>query len=283
METNKYGRVGRFNSDLAIERRRADTSCDGITYAKESTLIGEWERIRVLNEDAEEQIGRPRGRYDTLHIPRMGELDPMDMEDAADEVARELNSLCESNRILPYRVLVVGLGNRSLTPDAVGSRSASAIAPTLHIAKCDRAAFDALGCSEVAVVTPGVKAESGLNTADTVGGICERICPSLVIAIDSLAARSPKRLGTTLQFSDTGIHPGSGVGSHEAPIDEDLTGAPVIAIGVPTVIDSRLLVEGEGGEATENMLVCPKDIDALVNNASKIISDGISKAFGVMI
>ena len=282
MTKKNYGRVGRFNSDLAVERRRADTSAAGIEYSKQPSLIGSWERIRVLTEEGEDAIGRPRGRYDTLHIPSMGELDGVDLEDAAEEVSRELCSLCDANKISPYRILVVGLGNGELTPDAVGPRAAGRISPTLHLAKCDREAFEALGCSEIAVVTPNVKGKSGLCTADLIGGVCERICPSLVIAVDSLAARSPSRLGTTLQFSDTGIHPGSGVGSHEAAIDEDLTGAPVIAIGVPTVIDSRLLVEGEEGGATSNMLVCPKDIDTLVTNASKIISQGINQAFGLL-
>lgn len=281
MANSSYGRVGRFNSDLAVERRRADTSCEGIEYSKESSLIGEWERIRVLSEEAEDEIGRPRGRYDTLHIPKMGELDALDVEDAAEEVARELCDICDENGVPPYRVLVVGLGNENLTPDAVGPRSASGIEATLHIAKQDRKMFDALECSEIAVMSPGVRSQSGIGAADVIGGVCERICPSLVIAIDSLAARSPRRLGTTIQFSNTGIQPGSGIGIHEVAINEDLAGAPVIAIGVPTVIDSRLLVEGEPGGATANMLVCPKDIDTLVENAAKIISSGINKAFGV--
>ena len=283
MVKKNYGRVGRFNSDLAVERRRADLCSTGVEYVKEPSLIGSWEKIRVLNEEAEAEIGRPRGRYDTLHIPTMGELDAIDMEDAAEEVSKELCRLCDLDRITPYRILVVGLGNADLTPDAVGPRAAARCEPTLHIAKVDREAFEDLGCSEIAVLSPGTRGSSGVSAADVIGGVCERICPSLVIAIDSLAARSPSRLGTTLQFSDTGIHPGSGVGLHELAIDEDLTGAPVIAIGVPTVIDSKLLVEGEGGGATSGMLVCPKDIDTLVSNSARIISDGINRAFGVMI
>lgn len=279
---NNYGRGGRFNSDLAIERRRPDTNCPGIQYERGKSMVGEWERIRVSSEEAEAEIGRPRGRYDTLVIADMSSLDYVDIEDAADEVSRELCSLCDTNHISPYRVLVVGLGNGELTPDAVGPRSVARIEPTLHIAKDDREMFDSLGCSEIAVVAPGVCGTNGLDTADIIGGICERICPSLVIAIDSLAARSPKRLGTTIQFSDTGIHPGSGVGLHRSAIDECLTGTPVIAIGVPTVIDSRLLVEGEPGGPTANMMVCPKDIDTLITNSAKIISGGINRAFGII-
>lgn len=278
----KYGRFGRFNSDLAVERRRADISCPGIEYERYGCVVGEWEKIRVTSEEAEAEIGRPRGRYDTLVIADMASLDYVDIEDAADEVSKELLSLCDTNHISPHRVLVVGLGNADLTPDAVGPRCAARVAPTLQIAKEDKEMFEALGCSEIAVLNPGVRARNGLSSADIIGGVCERICPSLVIAIDSLAARSPKRLGTTIQFSDTGIHPGSGVGSHERAIDECLTGTPVIAIGVPTVIDSRLLVEGEPGGPTANMMVCPKDIDTLINNSARIISGGINMAFGII-
>ncbi|MBR2930741.1 MAG: GPR endopeptidase [Clostridia bacterium] len=282
MENKRYGRVGRFNSDLAMERRRADVLCPGIEYKKDEEIVGHWERIRVMSEDAEREIGRPKGSYDTLTLPPMGELDSVDIEDAEDAVSRELCKLCEKNRISPHRVLVIGLGNSELTPDAVGPRAASRIEPTMHIAKTDKEMFDALSCSEVAVIVPGVRGQGGIETADVVGGLAERICPSLVIAIDSLAARSPKRLGTTIQFCDTGIHPGSGVGSHERAIDEDLMGAPVISIGVPTVIDSKLLVEGEGEAPTSGMLVCPKDIDETVNVAAKIISGGINQAFGIL-
>ncbi|MBR7116369.1 MAG: GPR endopeptidase [Clostridia bacterium] len=282
MTKKSFGRIGRFNSDLATERRRADTACDGIYFLKERATIGEWERITVKNEEAEAEIGRPIGRYDTLNLPPLGELDCLDIEDAIDEVARELCMLTEINRATPYRILVVGLGNGDLTPDSIGTKCASLISPTLHISKEDPEAFDALRCSEIAVIAPGVKAENGISSADIIGGVAERIVPSLVIAIDSLAARSPKRLGTTLQFCDTGIHPGSGVGSHEKAIDEDLVGTTVIAIGVPTVIDSRLIVEGENDTGTTGMMVTPKDIDEISNVAAKIIAGGINQAFGLM-
>lgn len=278
----KYARSGKFNSDLACERRRVNPSATGITYQKDDSVIGEWERIVVLNEDGEREIGRPKGRYDTLALPKIAELDYIDVEDAIETVAEELISLCEKNRISPSRVLVVGLGNRELTPDSVGVRVAEKIQPTMHIARADRDMFEELKCSEIAVLVPGVKGTNGIDTADVVGGLAERICPSVVIAIDSLAARSPSRLGSTIQFCDTGIHPGSGVGSHERAIDEDLVGAPVISIGVPTVIDSKLMVEGDDGGLTENMLVCPKEIDTTVEVASRIIAGGINGAFGLI-
>ena len=282
MENKKYARSGKFNSDLAAERRRADTGCVGVEFVREGAIIGEWERIRISSEEGEAEIGRPKGRYDTLNLPPMCELDYVDIEDAIDAVSAELSRICELDRITPHRILVIGMGNRELTPDAVGAKCAELIEPTLHIAKSDKEMFSALKCSEIAVLTPGVRCSSGVDTADIAGGLAERICPTLVIAVDSLAARSPKRLGTTIQFCDTGILPGSGVGSHERAIDEDLMGAPVIAIGVPTVIDSRLLVEGESGPTESSMLVCPKDIDGIVGVAAKIIAGGINQAFGLI-
>ena len=279
---NSYERGSKFNSDLACERGRMKIT-GGASFKKEPATIGEWERIKILEEEGERCIGRPKGSYDTLHLPPFSEMDSIDQEDTADEVSDELIRMCKEKRIIPTRVLVIGLGNRNLTPDSIGPKSADGINPTMHIARADRAMFNELKCSEIAVVTPGVKGMNGIDTPDLVSGLAERICPTLVIAIDSLAARSPKRLGTTIQFSDTGIHPGSGVGFHEKAIDEDLMGAPVIAIGVPTVIDSKLLVEGEGGGLTSNMLVCPKEIDVTTDVAAKIISGGINRAFGLVL
>ena len=278
---SNYERGAKFNSDLACERGRARIT-EGVIFTKESATIGEWERITVTTSEGERSIGRPRGTYDTLHLPPLSEMDTIDIEDAIEEVSEELVKICREKRISPTRVLVVGLGNKNLTPDSVGPKSADGINPTMHIARKDKDMFDELKCSEIAVVSPGVKNSNGIDTPDLVAGLAERICPTLVIAIDSLAARSPKRLGSTIQFSDTGIHPGSGVGFHDKGIDEDLMGAPVIAIGVPTVIDSKLMVEGDGGGLTTNMHVCPKEIDITTDVAAKIISGGINQAFGLI-
>ena len=277
---NTYARGARFNSDLACERGRART-CEGLTFKKECATIGEWERIEVTSVEGERCIGRPVGCYDTLHLPPLSDMDTIDIEDTVEEVSRELINLCREKRIFPTRVLVIGLGNRNLTPDSIGPKTAELVNATMHISRADKAMFDELKCSEIAIIAPSVRNSNGIDTPDMVAGLAERICPTLVIAIDALAARSPKRLGSTIQFCDTGIHPGSGVGFHDKGIDEDLMGAPVIAIGVPTVIDSKLLVEGDGGGLTTNMLVCPKEIDITTDIAAKIISGAINQAFGL--
>ncbi len=271
----------RFNSDLATERRRADLALPGLSYKRTQVNIGEWERIRVSSPEAAESIGRPEGNYDTLNLPRLDTMDADALEDAVDEVARELCHICTEGKICPERILVAGLGNPALTPDAVGCEVLRHINPTLQISMTDGRMFDALECSEIALIAPGVSGTSGLDSADVIAGIADRICPDVIIAVDALAARSPKRLGTTLQICDTGIHPGSGVGSHKKAIDERMMGVPVIAIGVATVIDAMLSV-GEDETECQEMLVCPKDIDGIVKNAAKIIAGGINQAFGVM-
>lgn len=279
MESRKYD--GIYDSDLACERRRADTRVDGIEEEQFDAPIGELVRIRVTSEEGARSIGRPCGRYDTLTLPRIDTLDGEAIEDAKEAVARELCELMYENDVSPERLLVVGLGNPSLTPDAVGSLVADGVEPTMHIRRYDERMFQALDCSEIAVIKTGVVATSGIDAAEVVRGVTKSIRPDALIVIDALAARSPDRLGTTLQFCDTGIHPGSGVGAHRHAIDEGLMGVPVIAIGVPTVIDARLLVGGDDAQSTDGMLVCPKDIDAIVKNVSQIIAGGINQAFGI--
>ncbi len=274
-------RDGFFNTDLAAERRRADTTTAGIEYKKSPTAYGSIEKIRVTSEAGAKSIGRPLGRYDTLNIRRMDLLDNEEIDDIKDAVARELCEMMYIRDIEPDRILVVGLGNPSLTPDSIGAEVAKKIEPTMHLRKFDEQMFNSLDCSEIAVIAPGVTSNSGIDAKDTVRGMVETIEPDAVIVVDSLAARSPKRLGTTLQFCDTGIHPGSGVGSHREAIDEDSIGVPVFAVGVPTVIDSRLFIGDGEGTVVEGMFVSPKDIDTIVKNAGEIIAGGINQAFGI--
>ena len=279
-----YGH-GIFGSDLSVERRRADTACPGVEYRKEKAMVGSWERIRITSEEGAKSIGRPMGNYDTLATCRMDLMDYDRMEDTKNEVSKELCRLVDSVGIYPERILVVGLGNAALTPDAVGPKSARMVEATMHYGRLNREMLESLECSEIAVLCPGVSAATGMESADIVRGVCSRIQPDVVLAIDSIASRSPERLGTTLQFTNTGIFPGTGFGGSSTPIDERTLGIPVIGIGVPTVIDSRLFVveEGETREAKKSvgMFVSPKEIDTVVEKAARIIGGGINQAFGI--
>lgn len=272
-------------SDLALERRRADVDLPGVEYRRERADIGSWERIKIRSEEGARSIGRPMGVYDTLTLPRMCDLDCDEIDDAKNEVAKGLCRICDASEIAPDRILVVGLGNPSLTPDAVGALSADRVAPTMHIKREDEHLFYSLECSEIAVITPGVSGKSGLEAAETVRCICERIKPDVVFAIDALAAGAPSRLGTTVQICNTGIQPGAGIGNGRLEISEGTLGVPVIAIGVPTVINSQLFIV-ENGEAraprrSEGMFLCPQYIGEIVANAAKIIGGGINQAFGL--
>ena len=275
-------------TDLALERRRADTELPGVYYSKESSPGGIWERLKISTKCGAESIGKPIGHYNTINTGRMDMLDSAGMEDARDEVAKELCTMFDQADIFPQRILVAGLGNKCLSPDSLGARSAEAVKATMHIKDFDINMFESLNCAEIAVCTPGVAAASGMDAAIVIRGICDIIKPDAVIAIDSIASNSPDRLGRTIQICDTGISPGSGIGNPKIAIGIETIGVPVIAIGVPTVIDSRNLCPDFNSEinclnkkSTEPMLVCPKEIDDIVKYAAQIIGGGINMAFGI--
>ena len=271
---------GSAESDLACERRRADLDIPGIDFSTEYGDAFVWERLSVTSIEGAESIGRPMGNYDTLTIPELTLLDNSEIEDAANEISEELCTVFDRLGIIPDRILVVGLGNRNLTPDSIGPRVAERVNATMHV----RNLFD-YECSEIAVCTPEVTAKTGMETADIVMALCERLEPDAVIAVDALASRSKERLGKTVQISDTGIFPGSGIGNGRRPLNEATLGAPVIAIGVPTIINARLLTVKDGreemGTDTDDMFVSPKDIDTIADVVSRIIAEGINQAFGL--
>ncbi len=285
--------VGTFTSDLACERRRVDLNTPGVEFKREESSGYVWERINITTKEGEESIGRPIGTYDTLTLPRMDKLIDEDIYDAAEEVARELCEICDKNLILPARILVVGLGNPNLTSDSIGPKSANLINATMHIRNFNKDLFEGLECSEIAVCSPGVSANSGMEASDIVMGLCEKIHPDVVFAIDALAAREASRLGKTIQFSDTGIFPGSGIGNTRAPLNKATLGAPVISLGVPTVISAEVFLIGDEEDErrrqrikylnrnTEGMFVSPKEIDGIVDASAKIIARGINQAFGI--
>ena len=283
MNEHSYDKRNDACSDLACERRRADINVPGISYRKEQRGIFTWERIEITSHEGEESIGRPMGSYDTLTTERMDALDASDIEDASNEIATELCRIFERTSIIPSKILVVGLGNCDLTPDSVGPRTANLVNATMHLKKSDADFFESLECAELAVLTPGVMAKTGIESTDTVSAICDVTEPDAVIAIDSIASRSPTRLGTTIQISNTGIFPGSGIGHKQKALSERNLGIPVIAIGVPTVINAAAFCDtcSSDTSSTSEMFVSPRDIDAIVNVSSKIISQGINQAFGV--
>ena len=276
-----------IESDLACERRRADVSLPGVEFTCEKAGAFSWERIKISSDEGAQCIGRPIGNYNTLTIEKLTELDEEDIEDASNEIAKELCIMVDRLGIKPDRLLIACLGNRELTPDSIGPRTAEKINATMHVRNYDRTLFYDLEYSEIAVCSPGVMAKTGMEATDIISAVCDRIEPDAVIAVDSLASRSPSRLGNTVQISDTGIIPGSGIGNCRHPLNIKTLGTPVIAIGVPTVINTKLLPgehdsKSNGTSNFKNeMFVSPREIDTIAEISSKIIAGGINQAFGI--
>ena len=239
--------------------------------------------VRIDTEGAARQLGKPRGRYVTLDLSPLQKNADDVLERASRAVGAELRALLGENA---KSVLVAGLGNASMTPDAIGPRSAEHVLVTRHLRQ--NGAFSAF-CS-VSVLTPGVLGRTGIEAMETLRGTVRAVQPDAVIAIDALASRSLMRLCSTVQLSDTGIVPGSGVGNHRCPLSRDTLGVPVYAIGVPTVVDAATLtldVLEEAGKSDvdpaalrghETVMVTTRDIDAQIRELSRIIGYGIDLA-----
>lgn len=261
-------------TDLAAERRRADESLPGTMYKEEKAGAFTISRIMILDEESEEVIGRPRGRYVTLSLPAPRLLSDTERSHLSELLCRELATMCkaltDASEIKGKSVLFVGLGNAHLTSDSLGPAVASHLSATAHLEDLDPAWFRSLGCARLSILTPGVLANSGIEAAETVALLCEKHRPALVIAVDALAARDPVRLARTIQLCDTGITPGSGLGNHRLGLNSETLGVPVLSLGVPTVIDYPI----EDGD--EPLFVTPKDIDAEIAVLAEIIGQAIS-------
>lgn len=235
--------------------------------------------VRILSPEGQKQVGKPMGTYLTLTIDSAASADREQFCSAAQAVAESLRSLLELQE--GDSVLVVGLGNRNITADALGPLAAERTLVTRHLVTHLPETFGAF--RSVSAVTTGVLGTTGVESGELVEALKNRVKPSAVIAVDALAARSASRLGTTLQLSDSGIVPGSGVGNARQALNRDTLGVPVIAIGVPTVIRATTLCADLGGEEEEQerlraLVVTPKEIDSLVNSLSRIVGTGISLA-----
>ena len=227
----------------------------------------------IRTDEGAQAVGKPKGQYVTMDLPPLSDSD--------EELCEHATLLGEElKRLLPPRgsVLVVGLGNESITPDAIGPATAKLVLATRHIEGEFARASGLSDLRPTAVVHPGVVGETGVETAELIRGVCRTVSPAAVIAVDALAAASPDRLGTTVQMSDGGIAPGAGVGNHRAALDCHTLGVPVIAIGVPTVVDAAGLFSRETAETLRYMMVTPREIDLLVHRCARLIAMSIHKA-----
>ena len=270
-----------FRTDLALERceNLDKKSLDGINMdiiEKDGARIT---RIDVLDEKGERAVGKPKGRYVTVEVaPFTHQAQFIDetLEAVADEI----------RRIVPQKgsVLVAGLGNMSITPDALGPKCASMIFATRHITGELLRSTGLSGLRCVTSVSTGVAGETGAEAGEIIKGIVQTVNPDVVITVDALAARNVERLGRTIQMCDTGIIPGSGVGNSRQEISEKTIGVPVISIGVPTVVDAATLImdctgnEKSVSEKAESMMVTPREIDLMIERAAKLTSLAVNRA-----
>ncbi len=250
-----------------VERRERETEGCPVT------------EIAISTDAGASAVGKPRGRYLTLDLAGLLRREAEAFPRSAWAVARELRG------ILPAlgreeAVLVAGLGNRLVTPDAVGPRAVSYTVVTRHLTRHDPERFAPF--RPVAAVETGVLGATGVESGELVAAVVRELRPACLIAVDALAARSVHRLCSTVQLADTGIIPGSGIGNARLALSRETLGLPVIAVGVPTVVDAATLAADLTGQAGEEelgrMLVTPKDIDVLVSDAAKVIGYGVSLA-----
>lgn len=251
--------------------------------------------ISVLNEEGASLLRKPIGRYLTFSVGKIWLKGDGEWQNAVKAIGEEIKTLLYSFGDIKT-VLVVGLGNRQMISDAVGPFTVKGITANRHIKESDPTLFNKLGSLCTCALSPGVSAETGLEAADIVMGAVNASCASAVIAVDALASKSVERLGTTVQISNTGIMPGSGIGNRRSAIDVGTLGVPVISIGVPTVVDSSTLVWGtlERAGVTEispalekelengkSFFVTLKDADNVINEMSKLLSQAINVALTV--
>lgn len=277
-----------YHTDLAMECGRVSAGGELPGVHVERSERGSVSRVRVdvLDEEGERETGKPRGAYTTLYSDSMEQgSDSWEALCAmlAEEIAAMagLGSECGDDS-----VLVLGLGNRLVTPDSIGPRAADMVLSTRALR--EQAGMGML--RRVMTASPGVYGATGIDAGELLRGLVREVHPTLIIALDALCARDPARIATTVQLSDSGIQPGSGVGNHRAALNRQSLGVPVIAIGVPTVVHARAIVEGALssmaisarpeliGAASGDMIVAPRDIDSLVSHASRLISAALNRA-----
>ncbi len=300
-------------TDLALEAREFVEDANGALHG---VIVEEYDtegveihvtRVQITTKNGAKMLGKPMGTYVTLEVPQLSEMgETSDVGEqhhlVAEEISNQLKELLPETEEVPS-VLIVGLGNRDVTADALGPEVVEHLCITRHmIREYGKVAFLKENTAMVSSMVPGVMAKTGMETAEIVAGIVSQTQPDAVIVVDALAARSTKRLNRTIQISNTGIHPGSGVGNHRNAITQEVLGIPVIAMGVPTVVDAATIV----GDALErmhremkeaiflrardsvslaelnNMYVTAKDIDATIKRLSFTLAEALNMTFGIV-
>lgn len=310
--------MGHIRTDLAIEAREFYTRKEnrqdipGVIMDVDKKQDITVTRVKIVEEVGARILGKPIGNYITIEVPKLRENDRDLQDEVSDTLSKEIGGIIDIQD--DSVILVVGLGNWNVTPDALGPRVIEHLLVTRHIKEYIPEQIDE-GVRSVCAIAPGVLGITGIETSEIIRGIVDRIKPDLVIAIDALASRKMDRISTTIQLADTGINPGSGVGNNRKELSQSTLGVPVIAIGIPTVVDAATMASdtidividslvkesNQGGEfynmlksmdKTEqsslisealspyigNLMVTPKEIDRLIEDISVVIANGLNIA-----
>ena len=273
-----------FRTDLAIEvadeaQHLTDEDVGKDTFREGDTCVT---RLHIRTDRAARALGKPQGAYITVEVPPLTDNEET-LGKAAGLVANELTALLPAEG----SVLVVGLGNRAITPDALGPESADMVLATRHIGGEFARSVGLDDLRPTAVLTPGVLGQTGTESGEIVRGVCTVVHPVAVVVVDALAARSVARLGCTVQLCDTGIAPGSGVGNNRQPLNAETLGVPVIGMGVPAVVDAATIARGfsdRGEEAPDltprgaQVMVTPREVDVMIHRAARLVAMAINGA-----
>ena len=277
-----------FRTDLAVEAIENRKTVAALPHVRQSDHMLEGfavHEVRILSEDAAREIGKPQGRYLTLELDALIRRE----EDAFPRACKALSTLLRE--LLPRPndgpVLIAGLGNRMITPDAIGPQTADHVIATRHLVAQSPAIF--ADWRPVSALAPGVLGQTGVETGEVICGVLDRVRPAAVIAVDALAAGRLSRLLRTVQLADTGITPGAGVGNARAALNEETLGVPVIAVGVPTVVDGATLAHEISSQLDEPhcealddlsqpVMITTRDIDCEVADISRMIGYAINMA-----
>lgn len=277
-----------FRTDLAVEAIENHKTAAALPHVRQSdrTLEGfAVHEVRILSEDAAREIGKPQGRYLTLELDALIRRE----EDAFPRACKALSTLL--HELLPHPndgpVLIAGLGNRMITPDAIGPQTADHVIATRHLVAQSPAIF--ADWRPVSALAPGVLGQTGVETGEVICGVLDRVRPAAVIAVDALAAGRLSRLLRTVQLADTGITPGAGVGNARAALNKETLGVPVIAVGVPTVVDGATLaheISSQLGQPacealddlSQPVMITTRDIDREVADISRMIGYAVNMA-----
>ena len=304
-----------FRTDLALERRdiyqkvNKLQQIEGVESTEENINENiKVSRVKITNQNGEQALGKPIGNYITIDVKKLKIAGEGEIQKASETLSNELRKIIDMHTDKQGEILIVGLGNIYVTPDALGPKVTNEIDVTRHIIKY-LPQYVEEGTRPVSAIAPGVLGTTGIETVEILKGIVDNIKPKLLIVIDALASRSIDRISSTIQISDTGIVPGAGVGNTRQEISQNSLGIPVVAIGIPTVVELATLVSDgidifidrlqEKAESNEylnklqqndkyeevkealnvgeyNMIVTPKEIDDLIENMKDVVARGIN-------